>query len=248
MSVNHLAVRYRDGLDLVLHDLSCDIRPGEKVGIVGRTGAGKSSLTLALFRIVEAARGRITIDGEDISHVGLLDLRSKITVMPQDAVLFSGTVRKNIDPFGLYDDARLWAALETAHLKAHVAGLKGGLDAVVAEGGSNFSVGQRQLVCLARAVLRKTRILVLDEATAACDLETDELIQQTIRREFADCTVLTIAHRLGTIMDYDRILVLDQGNLAEFDTVPNLLAKPNGIFAGMAAAAGVGLPAATSTA
>eukprot|EP00038_Savillea_parva_P030625 m.79033 g.79033 ORF g.79033 m.79033 type:complete len:1540 (+) comp9265_c0_seq4:864-5483(+) len=238
------ACRYRDGLPLVLRGINCTIGRGEKVGVVGRTGAGKSSLMLALFRIVEPAEGTIVIDGEDITQIGLDDLRKKITIMPQDAVLFAGTVRQNIDPFGEYDDQTLWNALNTAHLGNHIRSLAtatqpDGLQAYVAEGGKNFSDGERQLLCLARAVLRKSKVLVLDEATAACDMETDDRIQVTIRQVFSDCTVLTIAHRLNTIMDSDRVMVLDKGSIAEFDTPDNLLAKPDSIFYGMAQSAGI---------
>ncbi|XP_022785081.1 multidrug resistance-associated protein 1-like [Stylophora pistillata] len=223
-------LRYREGLPLVLKQISCDIKPGEKVGIVGRTGAGKSSLALALFRILERAGGKITIDGVDIATLGLQDLRSRITIIPQDPVLFSGDLRLNLDPFSKFTDDQLWHVLEVSHLKNFVSGLSEGLQYTIAEGGENLSVGQRQLVCLARALLRKSKILVLDEATAAVDLETDELIQQTIRREFADRTVFTIAHRLNTIMDYDRVLVLDSGSIAEFDSPANLISR-NGLFA-----------------
>ena len=233
-------LRYREGLELVVRDITATVRGGEKVGIVGRTGAGKSTLTVALFRLVEAAQGGIKIDGKSIADMGLHDLRSKLTIIPQDPVLFSGTLRMNLDPFSSYSDQQVWAALEQAHLKTFVTGLEAGLEHEVQEGGENLSVGQRQLVCLARALLRKTKVLklsslifcptdilsqvlILDEATAAVDLETDDLIQATIRKEFAGSSVLTIAHRLNTILDYDRIMVLDKGELREYDAPNNLL-------------------------
>ncbi|XP_067039421.1 multidrug resistance-associated protein 1-like isoform X2 [Acropora muricata] len=218
-------MRYRDGLPLVLKNLNFVINPAEKVGIVGRTGAGKSTLTLALFRILERAGGRIVIDGIDISQIGLYDLRSRLTIIPQEPVLYSGSLRMNLDPFDKHSDEELWSALEVSNLSGFVSGLNGGLYYPVAEGGENLSVGQRQLVCLARALLRKSKILVLDEATAAVDMETDDLIQETIRREFADRTVLTIAHRLNTIMDYDRVMVLDNGSIIEFDSPNSLIAR-----------------------
>ncbi|CAG2256927.1 ABC transporter ecdL,ATP-binding cassette transporter abc1,Uncharacterized ABC transporter ATP-binding protein YwjA,ABC transporter C family member 15,Multidrug resistance-associated protein 4,Multidrug resistance-associated protein 6,ABC transporter C family member 10,ABC transporter atnG,ABC transporter C family member 4,ABC transporter C family member 12,ATP-binding cassette sub-family C member 11,Multiple drug resistance-associated protein-like transporter 1,Putative uncharacterized protein YKR104W,ABC len=236
---NDYGVRYREGLDLVLKGISCKIDPTEKIGIVGRTGAGKSSLTLALFRILEKSQGNIIIDGIDISTIGLHDLRAKITIIPQDPVLFSGSLRMNIDPFSSYTDEELWKALEHAHLKTFVSNLPEGLQHECSEGGENLSVGQRQLVCLARALLRKTKILVLDEATAAVDLETDDLIQNTIRTEFSDCTILTIAHRLNTIMDYTRVMVLDAGIIKEFDSPNNLLKDSNSLFFGMAKNAGL---------
>lgn len=170
-------VRYREGLDLVLRGINFTVQGGEKVGIVGRTGAGKSSLTLALFRIIESAGGSIVIDGHEISKLGLHALRSRLTIIPQDPVLFSGTLRLNLDPFNTRTDDEIWRALEYAHLKAYVKGLAAGINHEVTEGGENLSVGQRQLVCLARALLRKTKVLILDEATAAVDLETDDLIQ-----------------------------------------------------------------------
>uniref|UniRef100_A0A8C9WMA0 ABC-type glutathione-S-conjugate transporter n=1 Tax=Scleropages formosus TaxID=113540 RepID=A0A8C9WMA0_SCLFO len=196
-----------------------------QVGIVGRTGAGKSSLALGIFRILEAAKGEIYIDGINIAEIGLHDLRSRITIIPQDPVLFSGSLRMNLDPFDAYSDEEIWAALELAHLKNFVSGLPDKLNHECSEGGENLSLGQRQLVCLARALLRKTKILVLDEATAAVDLETDNLIQSTIRSQFEDCTVLTIAHRLNTIMDYTRVIVMDKGHIAEMDSPANLISK-----------------------
>ncbi|GAV03421.1 hypothetical protein RvY_13847 [Ramazzottius varieornatus] len=231
--------RYRPGLELVLRGVNANIAAGEKIGIVGRTGAGKSSLTLALFRIIEAAGGKIVIDGVNISAMGLHDLRSRLTIIPQEPVLFSGTLRMNLDPFASSSDEDLWLALENAHLKRFVSSLPNGLQHAVSEGGENLSVGQRQLVCLARALLRKTKILVLDEATAAIDLETDDLIQRTIRDKFADCTVLTIAHRLNTIMDSTRIMVLNQGVIVEFDTPSTLLQDKKSVFYGLAKDAGI---------
>ncbi|XP_051958404.1 ATP-binding cassette sub-family C member 3-like [Xyrauchen texanus] len=232
------SVRYREGLDMVLRNLSLKVKGGEKIGIVGRTGAGKSSMTLCLFRLLEAAEGEIIIDEVKISEIGLHDLRSKLTIIPQEPVLFSGTLRMNLDPFDKYTDDEVWKALELSHLKKFVSNQAFKLNLECSEGGENLSVGQRQLVCLARALLRKTRILVLDEATAAVDLETDDLIQSTIRTQFEVCTVFTIAHRLNTIMDYTRVLVLDKGQVAEFDTPTNLIAQ-KGIFFGMAKDAGL---------
>ncbi|CAH3186583.1 unnamed protein product [Porites evermanni] len=234
--IEEFDLRYREGLPLVLRQINCDIKPGEKIGVVGRTGAGKSSLTLALFRILERAGGRILIDGIDIASIGLQDLRSRLTIIPQEPVLFCGSIRFNLDPFNKHSDDELWTVMEVSHLKSFVSGLNDGLQHKITEGGENLSVGQRQLLCLARALLRDSKVLVLDEATAAVDLETDDLIQQTIRREFADRTVFTIAHRLNTIMDYDRILVLDNGVIFEFDT-PEKLLKQESLFMKMAKAA-----------
>ncbi|XP_073071630.1 multidrug resistance-associated protein 1 isoform X5 [Manis javanica] len=231
-------LRYREDLDLVLKHINVTIRGGEKVGIVGRTGAGKSSLTLGLFRINESAKGEIIIDNTNIAKIGLHDLRSKITVIPQDPVLFSGSLRMNLDPFSQYSDEEVWTSLELAHLKDFVSALPDKLNHECTEGGENLSVGQRQLLCLARALLRKTKILVLDEATAAVDLETDDLIQSTIRTQFEDCTVLTIAHRLNTIMDYKRVIVLDKGEIREYGTPSDLL-QQRGLFYNMARDAGL---------
>ncbi|KAL6447243.1 hypothetical protein ACFW04_001485 [Cataglyphis niger] len=232
-------VRYREGLDLVLNGLTFSVFGGEKIGIVGRTGAGKSSMTLALFRIIEAAHGKILIDGIDISKMGLHDLRSRLTIIPQDPVLFSGTLRMNLDPFDCYADEEIWRALEHAHLKSFINNLPNALLHEVTEGGENLSVGQRQLICLARALLRKTKVLILDEATAAVDLETDDLIQTTIRQEFKNCTVLTIAHRLNTILDSDRVIVLDKGLIVEYDSPEVLLRNSSSSFYSMAKDAGL---------
>ncbi|XP_078147164.1 ATP-binding cassette sub-family C member 4-like [Centroberyx gerrardi] len=214
---------------LVLHNMKAMFRPKEKVGIVGRTGAGKSSLVSALFRLAEP-QGKIYIDGVLTSEIGLHDLRQKMSIIPQDPVLFTGTMRKNLDPFNQHTDENLWNALQEVQLKSVVEDLPGKMETVLAESGSNFSVGQRQLVCLARAILRKNRILIIDEATANVDPRTDELIQKTIRDKFRECTVLTIAHRLNTIVDSDRILVLDAGQIHAYDEPYTLLQDPDGIF------------------
>ncbi|KAI6200171.1 Mrp-4 [Aphelenchoides besseyi] len=224
------STRYRPGLDLVVRGIQARIEPGQRCGIVGRTGAGKSSLTLALFRLIEPADGRILIDDLDISKIGLHDLRSRLTIIPQDPVLFSGTLRFNLDPFNKHSDDQLWKAMEQSHLKDFALTLTDGLQQEITEGGANLSVGQRQLLCLARALLRRSKILVLDEATASMDVETDALIQQTIRREFSTCTVLTIAHRLNTIADYDRVLVLHMGQVQEFDSPQRLLNNPRSLY------------------
>ncbi|XP_035826503.1 multidrug resistance-associated protein 1 [Aplysia californica] len=233
------STRYREGLDLVLKNLTCSINGGEKVGIVGRTGAGKSSMVLSLFRLIESVSGKIIIDGVDIGKLGLHTLRRHITILPQDPVLFAGSLRMNLDPFNESTDAGLWTALEHSHLKKFVESLPQQLDHEVGEGGENLSMGQRQLICLARTLLRKTKILILDEATAAVDIETDELIQKTIREEFSGCTILTIAHRLNTVMDYDRILVLEKGSRLEFDSPNNLLSNHQSAFYSMAKQAGL---------
>lgn len=224
-------LRYNKNADAVLKDLSFEVEAGQKVGVVGRTGAGKSTLISILFRLVEP-EGEIMIDGVDIKTLGLHDLRSKISIIPQDPSLFSGTVRRNLDPFNEYSDAEIWKSLDEAHLQ-HAIGKMGGLSALVSEGGSNLSVGQRQLLCMARALLKSNRILVMDEATANVDSETDLLIQSTIRNIFTNCTILTVAHRLNTIIDMDKVLVLDAGRVVEFDSPYLLLKNVSGLFYSM---------------
>uniref|UniRef100_A0A8C1C932 Si:ch211-221f10.2 n=1 Tax=Cyprinus carpio carpio TaxID=630221 RepID=A0A8C1C932_CYPCA len=213
ITFQNVEMRYRDGLPLVLKNLSFSVLPEETVGIVGRTGSGKSSLGVALFRLVELSRGSIIIDGVNIAHIGLEDLRSKLSVIPQEPVLFIGTVRSNLDPWDQYTDAQIWEALEKTHIKDMVSRLPNSLHSEVTDNGENFSVGERQLLCVARALLRHSKILLLDEATAAIDTETDRLIQDTIRSSFSGCSTLVIAHRLNTVLNCDRIMVLDQGQV-----------------------------------
>lgn len=276
------STRYRPDLDRVLKDVSFKVEPGEKVGIVGRTGAGKSSLALALFRGLEAEQGQIIIDGIDISTIGLQDLRENITIVPQDPTLFTGTIRSNLDPFGLFSDEQIFEALRRVHLiggetSASTSGsatpatphranspnvgfaedhhprddnegneptalvenknLFKNLDSPVAESGSNLSQGQRQLLCLARALLKRPRVLMMDEATASIDYATDNKIQETLR-ELRDSTIITIAHRLQTIIDYDKVLVLDRGRVVEFDHPWTLITREGSVFRGMCESSG----------
>nr|CAD7433237.1 unnamed protein product [Timema monikensis] len=235
--LEHVFLRYVETEPAILHDLNFTIMPREKVGIVGRTGAGKSSLITALFRLA-IVEGSIIIDGVDTKDIGLQDLRSRITIIPQDPVLFSGTLRRNLDLFRKYQDVDLWRALEEVELKELFHHSSEGLETKVTEGGVNFSVGQRQLLCLARAILMSNRILLLDEATANVDRQTDALIQRTIRRKFVDCTVLTVAHRLNTVMDSDRVIVMESGRLLEFDHPHILLQNKDGHFSKMVANTG----------
>ncbi len=247
---------YRPSLPPVLKNVSLDIKRGEKIGICGRTGAGKSTIMTALYRLVEPTSGSIIIDDIDISTLGLHELRSKLSIIPQDPVLFQGTIRSNLDPFGLCEDRVLWDALRKAWLldsnelskvtasdsdneKTGADSLRFHLDATVEDDGNNFSLGERQLVALARALVRNSQILILDEATSSVDYHTDNKIQSTIANSFKHCTILCIAHRLSTIINYDRILVLDAGEVAEFDTPKNLFNIPNGAFRSMCANSGI---------
>lgn len=226
-------MRYRDDLPLVLKNLSFTILPEETIGIVGRTGSGKSSLGVALFRLVELTGGSIIIDGINVAQTGLDDLRSKLAIIPQEPVLFIGTIRSNLDPWDQYSDAEIWEALEKTHIKEMVSQLPHSLHSEVTENGENFSVGERQLLCVARALLRNSKILLLDEATAAIDTETDRLIQETIRTAFGSCTTLIIAHRLNTVMSCSRVMVMDSGQILEFDSPVALLADENSRFRAM---------------
>ncbi|CAN9506875.1 unnamed protein product [Ophioblennius macclurei] len=230
-------MRYRENTPIVLDGLNFHIRAGEKLGIVGRTGSGKSSLGVALFRLVEPAEGIIEIDGVDINSLGLHDLRSKVSIIPQDPVLFIGTVRYNLDPFDKYTDEEVWSVLEKTYMKTSILKLEEKLQAPVLENGENFSVGQRQLICMARALLRNSKIILLDEATASIDAETDSLIQNTIKEAFHDCTMLTIAHRINTVLYSNRILVMDNGKVGELDPPDVLKQRPDSLFSSLLTAA-----------
>jgi ATP-binding cassette, subfamily C (CFTR/MRP), member 1 len=224
-----LQMRYRDG-PLVLKGVDFHIEGGEKIGIAGRTGSGKSSLMISIFRIQDLSMGCIIIDGIDTRTIPRSTLRSRIGIIPQDPVIFSASVRFNLDPFNKHTDAQIWSVLESVEMKDYVATLPDKLDEEVAESGDNFSAGQRQLLCIARALLRKPKILFLDEATASIDMETDEMIQKMVRVNFQECTVLTIAHRLNTIIDSDRVIVMDSGVMAECGPPDMLLSNQDGIF------------------
>ncbi|KAJ2548614.1 hypothetical protein IWW35_004111 [Coemansia sp. RSA 1878] len=236
--IEDLVIEHVPGVP-VLHGISLHVRHGEKIGVVGRTGAGKSTLSLALLRFIEAAKGRVLIDNVDIADVGLSELRRGVTIIPQDPVLFNGTIKFNLDPAGEHPDELIWDALKRAYLVRsadvdHESGAFDSLDAEIKENGQNLSLGQRQLVAIARALVRRSRLVILDEATASVDFELDSRIQRTIRGpEFSDSTLLCIAHRLRTIIDYDRVLVLDKGQVAEFDTPWNLLQDSDGLFRSM---------------
>jgi len=245
----NLVIRYAPDLPNVLHDLSFEIKPGEKVGVLGRTGSGKSTLALSFFRFVEPVEGRILVDDIDITSIGLTDLRRKLTIIPQDPTILSGTIRSMLDVFNEYEDAEIYEALRRVHLIPSAdtpeeasgtinANVFRNLDSQVSEGGENFSTGERQLLCMARAILKRSKVVIMDEATASVDYATDELISKTIKEEFAESTILTIAHRLRTVIDYDRIMVLDDGRIAEFDTPATLLADQSSRFYGLCQATG----------
>lgn len=227
VELEDLQVRYRPNTPLVLKGITLNIRGGEKIGVVGRTGGGKSTLIQVFFRLVEPAAGRIVIDDIDISRLGLHDLRSRFGIIPQEPVLFEGTVRSNIDPIGQYSDDEVWMSLERCQLKDVVSSKPEKLDSPVVDSGDNWSVGQRQLLCLGRVMLKRSRLLFMDEATASVDSQTDAVIQKIIREDFAACTIISIAHRIPTVMDCDRVLVVDAGIAKEFDNPSHLLERPS---------------------
>ncbi|GLT57466.1 hypothetical protein SLA2020_304340 [Shorea laevis] len=235
IDIHDLQVRYAPHMPIVLRGLTCTFPGGLKTGIVGRTGSGKSTLIQTLFRIVEPAAGQIIIDGVNISSVGLHDLRSKLSIIPQDPTMFEGSVRSNLDPLEEYTDDQIWEALDKCQLGDEVRKKEGKLDSTVSENGENWSMGQRQLVCLGRVLLKKSKVLVLDEATASVDTATDNLIQQTLREHFSDCTVLTIAHRITSVLDSDMVLLLNHGLIEEYDSPARLLENKSSSFAQLVA-------------
>ncbi|GMR57472.1 hypothetical protein PMAYCL1PPCAC_27668 [Pristionchus mayeri] len=232
IDIENFSVRYGDNLPLVLKYISISIAAREKVAVVGRTGSGKSSLTMALFRMVEPTSGIIFISGKNIDSVELSVLRGALAIIPQDPVLFSGSLRSNLDPFGECSDEELWKALEECQMKETI-DILGGLGCEIEESGKNLSVGQRQLLCLARVLIRKVKILILDEATSSIDNRSVELIHTVVRERFHHATVISIAHRLESIEEYNRVLVMHDGEVAEFDTPDNLMKNPDSKYAQM---------------
>eukprot|EP00258_Populus_trichocarpa_P036996 XP_024453015.1 ABC transporter C family member 3 isoform X3 [Populus trichocarpa] len=235
VDIDNLQVRYAPHMPLVLRGLSCTFPGGKKTGIVGRTGSGKSTLIQALFRTVEPAAGQIMIDSIDISLIGLHDLRSRLSIIPQDPTMFEGTVRSNLDPLEEYTDEQIWEVLDKCQLGDEVRKKERKLDSTVIENGENWSMGQRQLVCLGRVLLKKSKVLVLDEATASVDTATDNLIQQTLRQNFSDCTVITIAHRITSVLDSDMVLLLSQGLIEEYNSPTRLLENKSSSFSQLVA-------------
>ncbi|KAJ3708971.1 hypothetical protein LUZ61_012676 [Rhynchospora tenuis] len=230
VELENLKMRYRPDLPLVLHGITCTFEGGHKIGIVGRTGSGKTTLISALFRLVEPAGGKIIIDGLDITRIGLHDLRSRLGIIPQDPILFHGSIRYNLDPLGQFTDQQIWEVLDRCQLKEAVEIKTHGLDSLVSQEGTNWSMGQRQLFCLGRALLRRSHLLVLDEATASIDNTTDAILQKTIRNEFADCTVITVAHRIPTVIDCNMVLAIRDGKSVEYDEPMKLMNTEGSLF------------------
>ncbi|GFX49233.1 multidrug resistance-associated protein 7 [Trichonephila clavipes] len=232
ISFVHVSLRYRESCPYSLRGVSFETRPGEKLGVVGRTGSGKSSLIQVLFRMVDSFEGAVHIDGVNISNLQKGKLRSSLSVIPQHPFLFSGTIRENLDPHFLKSDSQIWKALKDCHMDEKLQSL-GGLDVEVEEQGQNFSIGERQLICLARALLQRSKILCMDEATASIDYHTDSLIRHTVRMAFRRSTILVIAHRVETILDCDRVIVMNEGQIVEIDKPSTLLSDPKSEFYGL---------------
>ncbi|XP_020088705.1 ABC transporter C family member 8-like isoform X3 [Ananas comosus] len=235
IDLQELMVKYRPNAPLVLKGITCTFLAGNKIGVVGRTGSGKTTLISALFRLIDPVSGRILIDGLDICSIGLKDLRTKLSIIPQEPTLFRGTVRSNLDPLGLHTDHEIWEVLEKCQLKSTISSLPTLLDSSVSDGGENWSAGQRQLFCLGRVLLRKNKILVLDEATASIDSATDAVLQRVIKQEFSSCTVITIAHRVPTVTDSDMVMVLSYGKLVEYEKPSKLMETKNSAFSKLVA-------------
>ncbi|KAI0491898.1 hypothetical protein KFK09_026160 [Dendrobium nobile] len=231
----NLKIKYKPTAPFVLKGITCTFSAGNKIGVVGRTGSGKTTLISALFRLIDPAEGRILIDSIDICSIGLKDLRMKLSIIPQEPTLFRGSVRSNLDPLGVYTDHEIWEALERCQLKSIIRSLPAQLDSSVSDDGENWSAGQRQLFCLGRVLLRKNKVLVLDEATASIDSATDAILQRIIRLEFSTCTVITIAHRVPTVTDSDMVMVLSYGNVLEFEKPSKLMESSESAFAKLVA-------------
>mmetsp|Transcript_79417 Transcript_79417/g.138641 ORF Transcript_79417/g.138641 Transcript_79417/m.138641 type:complete len:352 (+) Transcript_79417:1-1056(+) len=230
LKMSDIRMRYAQDLPIVLDGVSFEARPGQKVAIVGRTGSGKSSLILVVFRMVQLEGGSVHIGSSDISKLTLPALRGNLGIIPQDCWMFSGTLRSNLDVASAYTDEQLWDALKLVQLEEQVKAFEDGLDHEVQEKGDNISMGTRQLLCLARVLLKKPKLIFMDEATASVDVKTDLVVQQTIRKSFSESTIVTIAHRLNTIIDFDRVAVMNFGKLVEYDSPHSLLSKADGHF------------------